>query len=146
MPYDYAVVEGSYVSGGIADVQASDDIYLVVNSARVTGQQSTQIEYYIDTDLSSVSSLSVTQEWRHEGVTSDQRQRTYLYNFTSSGWDEVDNRMVNCMTDTTVTFDVSNPAPYLSSTGEVHVRFWCGDAGKTAWTHYVDLIKITAAE
>ena len=146
VPYDYTVVEGSYVSGGIAQVQASDDSYLVVSSARVTGQQSTQIEYYIDTDLSAVSTMSVTQEWRHEGVTNDQRQRTYLYNFTSSGWDEVDNRMVNCTTDTTVTFDVSNPAPYLSSTGEVHVRFWCGDAGKTAWTHYVDLIKITAAE
>ncbi len=143
--YDYDIVYGTYVSGTIADTHASDDSYLVVDTVRVTGNQATQIQYYIATDLSSLSSLSVTQEWRHQGAPAPQRQRTRLYNFASSGWVEVDNREVDCTNDTTITFDVANPAPYLSATGEVHVQFWCGDAGKTAFSHYIDLVKITAA-
>lgn len=141
----YTILSGTYVSGGLADTQASDDSYLVVNTVKITGQQSTEIQYSFNTDLTSLSSLSVTQEWRHEGVTTDRRQRTRLYNFTNAGWDEVDNRLVNCTVDTTVVVDVASPSPYISAAGEVRVKLLCGDNGSDAFSHYVDLVKITAA-
>jgi len=142
----YTIHYGTYVSGTVTDTHTSDDSYLVVDSVKITGQQSTEIEYSFNTDLTSLSSLSVTQEWRHEGVTTDRRQRTRLYNFINTGWDEVDNRLVNCTVDTTVVVDVPSPSPYISATGEVRVKLLCGDNGSDAFSHHVDLVKITAAE
>ncbi len=143
--YDYAIESGTYVSGTLADTQASDDSYLVIDTVRVTGNQATIIKWYFDTNLSSISTLSLSQEWRHDGAPPPQRHRTWLWNWNTNGWEEVDNQLVDCSQDNTTVVNVTSPAPYLSPGGEVHARIWCGDTGKTAFSHYIDLIKVTAA-
>ena len=141
----YTILTGTYVSGTLADTYTSNDAYLVVHTVALTGQQSTDIQWNFNTGLSSLSSLSVTQEWRAQGITGQLRQRTRLYNFGSGGWVEVDNRMVTVSSDTTVVVNITNPAPYISGTGEVRAKILCGDNGKTAFDNYIDLVKITAA-
>ena len=105
----------------------------------------TEIEYTFNTGLSSLSSLSVTQEWHAEGTTSGQRQRTLLWNYSSTGWDEIENQVYDVASDTTVVVNVPSPANYISS-GEVRVMLRCGDNGKDVFDQYIDLVKITASE
>ena len=141
----YTIKVGSRQSGGLSDTQASDDSYLVVRSAKLTGKQSTEIEYTFETGLSSLSSLSVTHEW-HISITSEERQRTLLWNYSSSGWQEVDNQLLNMSTsDTTVVVNVPSPTNYISG-GQVRVMLRCGDHAGTVFDHSIDLVKITASE
>ena len=141
----YTINVGVYQSGALSDTYSSDDAYLVVQTERLTGQQSTEIEYTFNTGLSSLSSLSVTQEWHAETVSDLQRQRTHVWNYSSGGWDEIENQLYDVTSDTTVVVNVPSPANYISG-GEVRVMLRCGDNGKTTFDHYIDLVKITAAQ
>jgi PKD repeat protein len=144
VPSAYTVQTGTYKSGGLSNIQSSDNTYLVVGSVKSGGKQTTEIEYTFSTGLSSLSSLSVTHEW-HISATSDERQKTRLYNFSSGGWDEVDNRVLSMnSTDQTVVVTVPSPANYISS-GQVRVWLRCGDHTSTVFDQSVDLVKITAA-
>jgi hypothetical protein len=74
-----------------------------------------------------------------------QRQRIWLWNFTTSQWVEEDVRDIESTSDVTTVIPVSSPSPYLSGTGEVRVRIRQGERlNTTQWTHYIDLVKITA--
>lgn len=140
----YTINAGFLQSGTLSDTYASDDSYLVVQTDKLTGQQSTEIEYTFSTGLGSLSNLSVTQEWRAEGVTSGQRQRTILWNYSSGSWDEIENQIYDVTSDTTVVVTVPSPQNYISG-GEVRVMLRCGDNGKVVFDHYIDLVKITAS-
>ena len=144
-PSSYNIVVGTYQSGGLSDIQSSNDTYLVVSSAKLTGKQSTETEYTFNTGLSSLSSLSVTHEW-HISITSEERQRTLLWNYSTSGWEEVDNQVLNMSgTDTTVVVNVPSPANYISG-GEVRVTLRCGDHTSSTFDQSIDIVKITASE
>ncbi len=144
VPSAYTIQTGTYQSGGLSDVQASDDSYLVVRTVKSGGKQTTEIEYTFNTGLSSLSSLSVSHEW-HISVASDQRQKTRLWNFASGGWDQVDDRVISMTTsDTSTVVDVPSPANYISS-GQVRVWLRCGDHQSILFDQYDDLVKITAA-
>ncbi len=145
VPSAYTIHTGTYQSGGLSDVQASDDSYLVVQTVKDGGKQTTEIEYEFSTDLSSLSSLSVSHEW-HISVAGDQRQKTRLWNFVSGSWDQVDDRIIPMTaSDTTTVVDVPNPANYISS-GQVRVWLRCGDHQSIVFDQHDDLVKITAAE
>ncbi|MBN1461539.1 MAG: hypothetical protein JXA57_18575, partial [Armatimonadetes bacterium] len=62
-----------------------------------------------------------------------------------SSWVDVDLRNVTATSDTTVVITVTDPAPYISATGEVLIKVWMGGAGKTVWNHHIDFVKITAS-
>jgi len=144
VPASYTINTGTYQSGGLSDVQSSNDTYLVVRTVKSGGKQLTEIEYTFNTGLSSLSSLSVTQEW-HISVASDQRQRTRLWNYASGSWTEVDNQVLSMTTsDRTVVVNVASPASYISG-GQVRVLLRCGDHQSIQFDQYVDLVKITAA-
>ncbi len=137
------VTAGSIISGDHTSVHASDDVYLEIASEKVTGKHTTKVTYTFDTGLSSLSSLTVTSESHPTAV--PQRQTIYVYNFTTSQWDDVDVTDLTSTTDTTTVVPVSSPSPYLSGTGQVQVYIRTGDRANTPWTHYIDLVKITAA-
>jgi len=138
------VVDGTLQAGGHTSVHASDDVYLQVLSAKVSGKYAATVVYYYNTGLGSLSSLTVTSE-SHPSV-QPQRQRIWLYNFSTSAWVEVDVRDVTTTTDETTVVGVSSPSPYLSASGEVRVKIRQGERNNaTQWTHHIDLVKITAA-
>ena len=112
-------------------------------SAALRGKQNVTIEYFFNTGLSSLSSLTITVE-EHPTV-APQRQRIRVWNFTTSEYDQVDDRNMTTTSDQTTVINVSNPAPYISGTGQVQLYVRTGDLGSTTYTLNVDLVKITAS-
>jgi PKD repeat protein len=137
------IEKGTILSGDHNSVHASDDVYLEVQSVKSTGKYTTQVIYYYNTGLSSLSSLTVTSESHPSHV--PQRQRIWLWNFTTSQWVEEDVRDITSTSDETTVLPISSPSPYLSGSSEVRLRIRQGERlNTTQWTHYIDLVKITA--
>ena len=144
-PATYTIDVGSYVSGGLSDLAASDDSYLVIDSAKNIGKQSTYMIYTFDTGLGSLSSLTVTSE-SHPSL-APQRERVRVWDYSIGNWSGVvGDTWRNTTSDETLVTQVLPVDPnYLSPTGEVKIRVRTGDAGGDVWTHSIDLVKITAA-
>ena len=146
-PQDYfcstlSLNTGTLKSGGdCSTVHDSDNVYLVVGSARSGSKQSTQVTYTFNTGLNSLSSLSFTVEGRVS--VGSQPQTVYLYNYSTSAWVSVGKTTLTT-TDTTAMANVSSPANYISG-GTVQVRVKAGGSGSTAFDSSTDLVKIRAA-
>jgi len=132
---------GTLQSGDHTSVHASDNVYLVVASAKVQNKQTAQVTYSFSTGLGSLSLLSFTAEGKVSAGT--QPQTVYVYNYSTSTWDSKSTSTLTT-SDTTATATVASPASYISG-GTVQVRVKAGGSGSTAFTHSTDLVKITAA-
>jgi len=142
-PSTYTIDVGTYVSGGLSDLAASDDSYLVVESAKQIGKQSTYMIYTFETGLGSLSSLTITAE-SHPSL-APQRERIRVWDYSSGSWSGVvGDQWLNSTSDQTTVTPVPDPANYISGSGQVNIRIRTGDNGGTAWTHSIDLVKITA--
>jgi len=138
-----AIQTGNLVSGDHTDVHSSDDVWLVISAVKLGAYPATVVEYYFDTGLSSLSSLSVTLECHPTVVR--QRQRPSLYNFSTGKWIRIDDRDLYSLNDETTLIEVADPQPYLSPTGQVWLSVRTGDRQRDPWDHYIDLVKISAA-
>jgi hypothetical protein len=127
--------------GDCSSVSDSDNVYLVVGSARSGNKQTTQVTYTFNTGLTGLSSLSFTVEGKVS--VSSQPQTTYVYNYSTSAWVSVSSITLTT-TDTTAMANVSSPANYISG-GIVQVRVKVGGNGSTAFDSLTDLVKIRAA-
>jgi len=132
---------GTLKSGDHTSVHASDNVYLVVGSAKAAGKQTAQVSYTYNTGLGSLSSLVVTVEGKVS--TGSQPVTIYAYNYSTSTWTSVGTGTFTT-TDSTLTPTVSSPVSYLSG-GTVQVRVKVGGSGSTAFDNSTDLVKITAA-
>ena len=145
-PVDYScdsvVVEtGKRLKGDQRNVRASDDSYLKLKARKAEGKFSSVVDYSFKTGLASLSSLTITSESRSSR--SPARQQIFLFNPSTADWELIDDRSVTSEDDSTTAVVVSNPAPYVSASGQVRIRIRTeADGGK--WKHYVDLVKITA--
>ena len=140
------ITAGTLASGDHTDTHASDDGYMVVTSAKVGGKQCTIVEYTFETGLSSASSMSVTSESKvsYAPPPSGQRERVYVYNYSTSDYDLLGDDWV-LGTDTTNVTGVPSPSDYLSAGGQVKVEIRTGDRDNDVFDHSIDLVKITAA-
>ena len=137
------VTTGTVVSGDHTSVHASDDVYWRITAVKSGGNKNTQVEYTFETGLGSLSSLTLTLE-SHPTI-QPQRQRVYLYNYSTSSWSGVlSDVMLTSTSDQTTTIPISNPSIYRSSGGQVQMRVRTGDQTSSVWDHYIDLVKITA--
>jgi len=140
------ITDGTLASGDHTDTHASDDVYMVVTSVKVGGKQCTIIEYTFETGLGSASSMSVTSESKVSYVPppDGQRERVYVYNYSTSDYDLLGDDWV-LGTDTTNVTGVPSPSDYLSAGGQVKVEIRTGDRDNDVFDHSIDLVKITAA-
>ena len=132
---------GTLKSGDHTSVHSSDNVYLVIGSAKVSNKQTAQVSYTMNTGLGSLSLLTVTVEGKVSAGT--QPLTVYAYNYSTSSWTSIATGTLTT-TDSTVTPSVSSPASYISG-GTVQVRVKAGGSGSTAFDHSTDLVKITAA-
>ena len=135
------VDKGTLKSGDHTSVHSSDNVYLVIGSAKVANKQTAQVSYTMNTGLGSLSYLTATVESKVSAGT--QPLTVYAYNYSTSSWTSIATGTLTT-TDSTVNPTVSNPSQYLSG-GTVQVRVKAGGSGSTAFDHSTDLVKITAA-
>jgi hypothetical protein len=131
------------MSGDHTSVHASDNDYLKTRAAKLEKKFTDIVTYVFDTGFGSITSLSVTTESRLSD--GPQRQRVMLFNLGTSTWDVVDDHNIASGGDTTIGFSVSDPARYLSPSGQVLVRIRSGDTSNVKWKHSIDLVRVTAA-
>jgi PKD repeat protein len=134
---------GKLVDGDHESVHAADDSYLRIKASQLDGAFSDVITYSFDTRLASLSSLAITSESRSKAA--PVRQQILLFNYSSGQWEQIDDREISTKKEITTTVGVTNPARYLSASGEVRVRIKTGDVSGGRWKHFVNLVKITAA-
>jgi PKD repeat protein len=132
---------GTLKSGDHTSVHASDNVYLVVGSAKVSNKQTAQVSYSFTTGLASLSVLVVTVEGKVSA--GSQPVTIYAYNYVTAAWVAIGTGTFTT-TDGTLAPTVSSPASYLSG-GTVQVRVKVGGSGSTAFDDSTDLVKITAA-
>jgi PKD repeat protein len=132
---------GTLKSGDHTSVHSSDNVYLVIGSAKVGNKQTAQVSYTYNTGLGSLSYLTATVESKVSAGT--QPLTVYAYNYSTSSWTSIATGTLTT-TDSTVNPTVSNPSQYISG-GTVQVRVKAGGSGSTAFDHSTDLVKITAA-
>jgi PKD repeat protein len=132
---------GSLQSGDHTSVHASDDTYLVVRSAKVTGKQTAQVSYTFSTGLGTLSSLSVTVEGKVSARS--QPVTVYAYNYATASWTSIATGTLTT-TDSTLSATVPSPGSYLSG-GTIQVRVRAGGSGSSTFDHSTDLVKVTAA-
>jgi len=135
------VNKGTLKSGDHTSVHSSDNVYLVIGSAKVSNKQTATVSYTFTTGLGSLSSLVVTVEGKVSAGT--QPLTVYAYNYSTSTWTSIATGTLTT-TDSTVTPTVSSPASYISG-GTVQVQVKAGGSGSTAFDNSTDLVKITAA-
>ena len=138
---------GALVSGDHTDVHASDDVRMVVDSVKSTGKHSVDNIYTFETGLSSLSSLTVTNESQYSNLGSTGYQYRYIdvWNYSTSEWDQIDNpRIYTAGADVTTNTNVPSASNYISAGGQVQVRFRHGHVNGSVWTLSVDHVKIAA--
>jgi len=138
---------GTLVSGSHVDTHASDDVRVIVNAVKSSGKYSVDNVYTFETGLSSLSSLSVTNESQYSNLGSTGYQYRYVdvWSYSSSNWVQIDNpRIYTAGADVTTVTNVPSPSSYVSGSGQVKVRFRHGHVNGSAWTLSEDYVKITA--
>jgi PKD repeat protein len=139
---------GTLVSGEYTDTHASDDVRVVIDAVKTSGKYSVYNVYTFDTDLSSVSSLVITNEAQYSELPSTGYHYRYVYawNYSTSEWDRIERyRIYGAGGDETTTTPVPSPSDYMSGSGEVQVRITHGHMARDPWTLGVDHVKINAA-
>ena len=120
-PNSITVTSGTASGGTYASLANNDAVYLKINS---TTSGTRKIDWYGSTIVSqsvgSIAKLIVNFDGKNQV---SKTQVLYLYNFTSSTWDQIDSRAVST-TDVTITYEQATPTNYISSGGEIRLRVY----------------------
>ena len=138
-PTSVIVTSGAIGSGTFANLASNDASYLRINSTS-TGTRT--IDWYASTIVSqtasSIAKLIVNFDGKNQ---SNKTQLLYLYNFTSSAWDQIDSRSVST-TDVTITYEQANPINYISSGGQIKLRVYTS-GGTQNYVSNTDWVQFT---
>jgi PKD repeat protein len=135
------MVQGTLDSGSHTDTHASDNVYMVCQSAQSGQKHYVQVDYTFNTGLGGLSSLGYTVEAHHDNANAF-TWTAKAWNYTTSAWDTVGSWSVPTgSSDTTYSDTISNPSNYISG-GVVKLKV-VANKGQT-WKAFFDLVKITA--
>ncbi len=101
-PSSYLVTRGEYVSGGIPELAASDNLDLSLRRLTSDIQSQTEFEVKSVSPTASPTSLEVTLEGA-VFARSEVTQTIELYDYVLGAWEEVDRRAATRFTDSSVT-------------------------------------------
>ena len=119
-PTAITLTRGTVTSGSVANLAANDASYLVISAQRVGGTR--YVDWYSSVSIAeapaSVTKLTITFDGK---LSTSLTQRLYLYNWSTSTWDQIDSRTVGT-SDVTVGWDTTSPGNYISGTGQIRLR------------------------
>ncbi|NIA14433.1 MAG: hypothetical protein GWP08_10145 [Nitrospiraceae bacterium] len=139
-PSSYTVTTGSYQSGDLNSLTVDDDDYLTVNSA-----SGFYTYTFVDFDVTGVPTSTPSQidvEVIRKSSASSTTAKIYLYNYSSSAWDEKDSFLMDTNEATRTVTVTSGAANYVSG-DTLKVRCKTGKAWWQAYTVYFELVEVT---
>lgn len=116
-----SIERGTYMSGGLADIQGSDDAYYKVQQAYDVNRTERPIRVICEavTTYRPVNQISLKLESSINNIAVD--QYVELYNYATSTWTQIDVREGN-LVDTVVDLNITNAAQYCSESGSIKAR------------------------
>ncbi|MGB2868895.1 MAG: lamin tail domain-containing protein [Bacteroidota bacterium] len=132
-PTSTTVSVGTQGSGTYTNLATNNASYYNVNST-TSGTRTS--DWYATTTIaespSSVSGLTVTYDGKQSksGIT----QKVYLFNYSTSAWNQIDSRTVST-SDVTITYSPATPGNYISVTGLIRVRVLSTSTSKSFTTN-----------
>jgi len=125
-------------SSSVANLSADDGVYYQVASVK-RGRKSNAVDWYGEAQIgvSGVQKLTLTFD---SSYTRSVSQTLYVFSFSTNAWQQIASASVST-TDQTFTWSTSNPAPYLSATGQSRMRA-VGTSGG-AFTAQADFMQFT---
>ena len=138
-PTSITVTSGIVSAGTYANLANNDASYLRINS---TTSNTRKIDWYASTFVSqssgSIAKLIVNFDGKNQ---SSKTQVLYLYNFTTSAWDQIDSHAVST-SDVTITYEQATPTNYISSGGEIRLRVYTS-GGTVNYVSNTDWVQFT---
>jgi len=136
-PTAVTLTRGTISSGTVSNLATNNASYLVITAASVSGTR--YVDWYSNVSIAeprtSVTKLTITFDGK---LLASLNQKLYLWNFSTSVWDQVDSRTVGT-SDVTVTWNTTSPLNYISSTGEIRLRQYV--TRNSAFTSSTDWVK-----
>ena len=143
-PSTYTIFRGNYVSGSNADVQSSDDSYLVINRGFVANVNEAPIQVDFTAMAPGTIAKSITLSVEASVNTVGLVQRILAFNYDSGTWDELDSRAATTADQVVNVPITSNVARYIDpATKSVKLRFAVKPAGfvpTQVWTARFDSV------
>lgn len=145
LPNFYQVFRGFYQSGGVEQLAASDDDYIVVQRGIIAVPTESPVTLIVKGTAPLQAPASMKLKFETRANTVNIQQRVDVFNYTTGSWTlNVD---VRNLATSDSTFEITlpgNPADYVQdSDGEVQVRFRCkenGIVGVANWRIFFDYI------
>ena len=138
-PTSITITSGTIGSGTYANLASNDASYLRINSTTINTRK---IDWYASTFVSqsssSIAKLIVNFDGKNQ---TSKTQILYLYNFTTSAWDQIDSQTVSS-TDVTITYEQVTPTNYISTGGEIRLRVYTS-GGTVNYVSNTDWIQFT---
>lgn len=116
-----SITNGTWLSGGLVDLELSDDSYVVIDAAQQGNKYKAESIVTATSPLTSVSQLDLTIE---VGVDANNVKITvYLFNFNNNKWSRIDSYAQPQGDTERAYLDLANPNRYVNSTsGEIRVK------------------------
>ncbi len=113
---NFRLIRGRLVSGGLSELQQSDDTYLVLWPGFVLSQAEAPVQLVVEGTAPRVPQGSLRLEVEARVNTTPLRQSIDLYNFTTNQWDTRDTRTATTTDSTTVVEVTTNISAYIDPT------------------------------
>jgi hypothetical protein len=127
-PVAASILVGSLKSGSYSNLASNDASYFVVNSKTPKPYIADWYgKFTITEDPDHVVRFTVNYDGKYSRTAT---QVLYLYNFSTSGWVQINSRSVGT-SDVTTTYLQSTPSNYISSSGEIRVRVYASVSSKS---------------
>ncbi|HKB17292.1 MAG TPA: fibronectin type III domain-containing protein, partial [Planctomycetota bacterium] len=138
-PSTVTVLQGTALTGAVAELAADDNVYFVVQST-ATGTRVTDWwgEIASPQAPASMASLEVKYAGKYSVTVN---QKMHLWNWTTSAWSEISSKSVGT-SEKSITVTPSPFASFVSPAGQVRVRV-LGTAGPLDFTASTDRIRVT---
>jgi hypothetical protein len=139
-PSSYAVVSGTYQSGGVSGLTADDGNYLVVRSTTSNLERTASAELVVAGVTGPVSRLDVRTIVKSSATSTT--ARIYIYDTTAGAWTQLSSSTIGT-SEVTRTSSVSSPARYIDADGSVRLQI---QSSRLLSTHSlsVEQVQVTA--
>jgi len=115
---------GTTLSGNIADLDDSDNSYLLIDATKSGSKYECRIDVTCTAESTTASRIDVRTEVG--ASTTGLKTKVYLYDFYTNKWDRIIQYNQGTADTIKEANDVSSPSSYIdSSTGEIFVRVYC---------------------
>jgi hypothetical protein len=143
LPMSVTPGPGVILSGGLAEVQTSDDLRLVERPGPVLTSTTPPAQLTLEGTTPVLSPNQMRIEFEGHASAATISMHTYAFNFSSGLYDEVDVRTLPT-TDGTFAADVPIPSLHIGGAGQIRMRFACHATGPVLiypWLLRVDLAR-----